>query len=353
MTKAKKRVYYFDYIKVFAIFLFVFNHTNYRGFFLFAKETNSPMFYPYMLISIACKIAVPLLFMVSGALLLAKTESLKVLWHKRILKYLSVIIIFSFVRYLFSVYITKEFTPFTLLGFFRYIYAAPIETPYWFLYAYLAGFIMLPFLRGIANSLSDHEFKYLFLLQILLGGILPILQYVFRMGSLNLDVPIITNNIIFYMLLGYYLHNRRSDLSQNKSFMIMASIFSLIAMGLSMYMTIYQYGITNILSENTSQTFFMSFTPLYVVIVFLEFQKIEHKVNVSRNHRILNYFSSSVFGVYLLEEMFRISLMPIYTSLKSVVGSFTACIIWVVVVVIVGATVTNLLKRLPLVKRIL
>lgn len=350
--KSNKRVYYFDYLKVLAIFLVVFNHTETRGFFLFAQQVNSVMFFPYMIFSIADKVAVPLLFMVSGALLLPRHESLRQLWKRRILKYLVIIIVFSFIRYLFELGMNKN-QVFTLLGFFRYIYAAPMEVPYWFLYTYLAGLIMLPFLRGIARNLSEQEFKYLICLQIVIGGILPIMQYVFRMGSINLDLPIITNSIIFYMLIGHYLHSHKDKLVENKSILIVAWGLAIITLAITAWMVMYQYQLTGVLDESSSQIFFELFTPILAIAIFVSYQRLEQRVRIKKSHRILDYFSNAVLGVYLLEEMGRILLDPVYKFFEPITGNFIACWVWVFAVVLVTAIVTNILKLIPSVKKIL
>ncbi|PTM21424.1 hypothetical protein DA798_10230 [Lactobacillus sp. PFC-70] len=350
--KSKSRIYYFDYLKIFAIFLVVFNHTETRGFFLFSQQTNSILFFPYMLISIADKVAVPLLFMVSGALLLGKQETVQTLWKKRISKYVVVIILFSFIRYLFKLATTKN-QPFTILGFFRYIYAAPMEIPYWFLYAYLAALIMLPFLRKMAQNLSNQEFKYLICLQIIIVGILPALEYIFRMGSLYLNIPIVADSIIFYMLLGYYFRDKAESLSKNRSFMFVLWMLTIVTLILSAWMVMYQYKTTGILNEDSSQSFFNNFTPILAVTLFLSFSKLEKKINYNKRHYILNYFSNAILGVYLLEEMGRIVLSPIYTFFKPLVGEFLACWIWISIVIVVAAAVVNLLKLIPGLKKIL
>ena len=51
-------------------------------------------------LSLVCKAAVPLFYMVSGALLLGKNESFGELARKRILRIVAVIVIFSLLYYL-------------------------------------------------------------------------------------------------------------------------------------------------------------------------------------------------------------------------------------------------------------
>ncbi|KZU28478.1 hypothetical protein Nizo2535_2268 [Lactiplantibacillus plantarum] len=348
-----RRYYYLDCIKIFAIIFVVFNHTNARGFFLFSQQMNSPLFYFYLLVSLVCKVAVPLLFMVSGALLLNKKESLGVLWKKRILRYTIIVIVFSFIRYLFDLQYYNNWNSFTLLGFFRYIYAAPMEIPYWLLYTYLAALIMLPFLRALATKLSEQEFKYLIYLQLILTGILPIMQYVFRMGSVDLSVPFVSTDVIFYMLLGYYLHVRRPDIAANKSIVRTVWILAFLGLVITIAMVLYQFHLTHVLSEQSSQTFFMLFTILPAGAIFLLFQNHEQKLKSRKQHLFINFFAPAVLGVYLLEEMYRILLLPVFTWLLPLVGSFIACWIWVLVVVSLAALTINIVRLIPPVKKYL
>ena len=75
MSQAGKRTVYLDFIRILAIYMVLFNHTRTSGFVLFTVRRGS-FFYPFYLFNaILIKSAVPLFFMVSGALLLGKEES--------------------------------------------------------------------------------------------------------------------------------------------------------------------------------------------------------------------------------------------------------------------------------------
>jgi surface polysaccharide O-acyltransferase-like enzyme len=74
------RLIHLDLLRLIAIFLVIFNHTGERGYILFISKMGSPISLLYMAASVFCKIAVPLFFMISGALLLKKEESLKQLF---------------------------------------------------------------------------------------------------------------------------------------------------------------------------------------------------------------------------------------------------------------------------------
>lgn len=68
----KSRKIYIDIIKIVAILLVIFNHTGESGFLAYQKQGNIYIQIIEMCITSFCKIAVPLYFMCSGALLLGK-----------------------------------------------------------------------------------------------------------------------------------------------------------------------------------------------------------------------------------------------------------------------------------------
>ncbi|MFR2231754.1 MAG: acyltransferase family protein [Roseburia intestinalis] len=94
-----------------------------------------------------CKGAVPLFFMVSGALLLGKNESGKDLFQKRILRMILVIVIFSFLYYMKLV--LKGERPFAPFSFLLSLPTDLVYLPYWFLYSYIS--VCLRFCRSCAH----------------------------------------------------------------------------------------------------------------------------------------------------------------------------------------------------------
>lgn len=153
-----KRLLHLDMLRILAIFLVVFNHTGDRGFMLFAAQTQSVLYFPYMLCSIFCKIAVPLFFMISGALLLKKTETLKQLFSKRILR-MTVVLLLVSVPYYFWLHRTQGIG---VADFFTYIYGNSATTSLWYLYSYIALLLLLPFLRCMVQTMKRQDYVYLF-----------------------------------------------------------------------------------------------------------------------------------------------------------------------------------------------
>lgn len=85
MIKNKK--IHLEILRLIAIYFVIFNHTGVNAYQAYAtKEPGSLLYNIYLIMAIVCKIAVPLFFMISGATLLGKTESIKDLYFKRIFK---------------------------------------------------------------------------------------------------------------------------------------------------------------------------------------------------------------------------------------------------------------------------
>ena len=100
---AKKKLIYLEIMRIIAAFFVIFNHTGAigGGFELFIDQPlGSLRYWLYLLISICCKFAVPIFFMISGALLLARNEPIKVVLKKRLLPICIALLVFSFGYYL-------------------------------------------------------------------------------------------------------------------------------------------------------------------------------------------------------------------------------------------------------------
>ena len=74
----RRTLLHIELIRIIAAYFVIFDHTGKRGFFVFSVyERGSLQYWVYMILSIFCKILVPLFFMIAGALLLKKVIELK------------------------------------------------------------------------------------------------------------------------------------------------------------------------------------------------------------------------------------------------------------------------------------
>ena len=148
-----KKKYYLEVIRILAILMVMYNHS--AAFMSFSNQSGVEYAISF-LFSMVCKGAVPLFFMVSGALLLGKNESGKDLFQKRILRMILVIVIFSFLYYMKLV--LKGERPFAPFSFLLSLPTDLVYLPYWFLYSYLGVLTILP---NPAPTGTEYVKKYL------------------------------------------------------------------------------------------------------------------------------------------------------------------------------------------------
>ena len=148
MPYTGKRSLYIDILKIFAVYFVIYNHTSTFGFLYFTKiEPGSLTFYINLFLFNFCTIAVPIFLMCSGALLLKKEDSINTLIHKRIIRYIELILVVYALNFLrhnsFSNILTTE-------SFYNILFKTDLCTYY--LWLYLAFLIILPFLQVIAKN---------------------------------------------------------------------------------------------------------------------------------------------------------------------------------------------------------
>ena len=126
---------YIEYLRVFAAFLVIFNHTQSNGYFLFSLyPSNSFQFWIYMFISIFCRASVPLFFMISGVLMLDKDYDNKTIILK-IIKYFFILFCISLFYYIDELIANNG--EIDILEFWRYLYSSQIKYHLWYIYIYI------------------------------------------------------------------------------------------------------------------------------------------------------------------------------------------------------------------------
>ena len=151
-------------------------------------------------VSLADKVAVPLFFMVSGALLLGREESLVQVLRHRVLRMLAVLALFLLAQNAYYVSIGKiSLTE----GLLNLPFASSPAWASWFLLAYTAFLLMLPLLRLLAQRMQPRHFIYLIILHLVFCEFIPL-----KCAPLSPWLPLTTHtgttsNIYIYALLGY------------------------------------------------------------------------------------------------------------------------------------------------------
>ena len=352
-TGSTDRLLYIDFIKILAIVLVVFNHTNLRGFLLFAQNRDSVLYPFYLFNAVWIKIAVPLFFMCSGALLLGKQESYRVLLRKRFLRFLVVLILASVMMYLFKRLRTgKELS---VSGFLVKFYRDGISDLYWYLYRFLAYLLMLPLLRKIANGMAKADCRWIVVLFCIIR-IIPLAEFLIWKGKVELYSKFylfVELDYVFYPLIGYYIDKRELPEKNGKTLLLL-SLASLASIGIGCVMTHYRCTLLDAWEVSNCQKFLenLIFVPTITVFYACKVWFSRHKPGL-RAQKVIVTLSGLTFGIYLLEGIGRTATLGIDIFLKPYIHSLPASWVWVACVCILCGLAVYLLKKIPGVKKYL
>lgn len=336
-----------EIIRIVAACLVVFNHTD--GYFLYFSQTDNIVTYLVSLLaSIVCKINVPLFFMVTGALLLEKREDIKTLFKKRVARIIIVIIAFSGVQYIALGIKNGSTQSLGVLDFIRRIYTGDVIEPYWFLYSYLTVLLVLPFLRRMVENMKAEEYRYLLMLQVILGMGCRLIA-VYTGCAVNLSLFVLADNI-FYVLLGYYMENvmpgEAYDSRNTRKAVLLAFCTVIISGGV----IIGEYMVKGTYTVNLIGVF----NPVLTLTCYFLIKSACSRVELSeRCYQIFIYLGSAVFGIYLIEQLVRRQLLPMYLYLCKHTVGLLACLVYVTTTIILSVIYVSILKKIPGVRKLL
>lgn len=357
----KKKQLDVELMRMLAAFFVIFNHTQTKGFFLFSQwDVHSIHYWVYLFLSIFCKFAVPLFFMISGALLLNRpADSIKKLWLHRILHMLLILFAWSFFYYMVAV--QKGAERFNLIHFLTYFYDSSWNFSYWYLYSYLAFLILLPILQRLAQSMTDREFLYFFLVYGAFYMLIPSVQYFIWQGKHSLysyAYPTwISCNILIFPLAGYFLQHRVKSFWNRKRVLLLWGI-NICAILFSCYLTYRRVIVTGICDEGSSQTFHNTFVLLNSGTIFVTCQYLNQYTRILKKlEKPICSIGGCTLGIYLLHIFFRDST-PLFTQISDIaqnqlhLSTMLSTLAYCAIVYLLGYIITLILKRIPVLRKL-
>lgn len=302
ISKDNKHKYYFDFLRIISIYMVMLNHTGTKCFVLFTNAVGKKLYGFYLVNSVVIKIAVPIFFMISGAVLIPKKESATEIIKKRVTRIAAALLVGSLFSYLYS--LGWKIGKFDFIYFIKNIYTNRFATSYWFLYSYMSFLLILPLIKKLAKSMSRNDFNLLIALN-LLKALLVTIDWLFFKGKAahNSNIYFLTNIQHFiYPLLGYYFDQNRPN-KKTLMKMVLGSAISLIICGI---LTHNRCVVLNVWEEENVQIFFKEFILLPTCTFFCLVQHYfdNHNVN-EKTLKIIKYLGSCSFGITLMEHILR------------------------------------------------
>lgn len=362
-----------DILRVLCIFFVVYMHT----YISIPPVHTATGYYLYLFANMCIRVAIPIFFMITGAVLLHKEEPIHPKVTKRIFCFGVIIIATISLQIVIGSWL-KAPTDFMLTlknasGHYLNHIGLPIGmNAQWYLYAHLAILIMLPIMRPAAQNMNNRTFLYFIAAYIITVFILPTTLCLANreyMHPLHMHLPFYSTedtdlpnggmNYLFYALVGYYLEHRVTKEQVTKRLLIIlciASVLCLIAACAMMEFTRIQEG-----RDQVHNFFFATkFTVIPAITLFLLTK------HISANSTILNKYQfifaklgRAVIIVFLFENLIRHCIAPYHKAWSAALSGYgyaslyLSSIIQIIVTVAIGLSIGLVLQHIPGIRRYL
>ena len=289
-----------DILRIFAFVFIVMLHTLNRQYGLTVWMSG------YAVISIG----VNLFIMISGYLLLDRTETVKEFFRKRFFSILPLFIIFNIIYIYFYNH--------------SFITIKKISAPhFWYIYMILGLYLLTPWLRKVLQY-AEKETFYVVVLWFLCNVLNPYMQF-FRFPKIPFSHFPITGFIGYYIL-GYYLKKYRYKLEKIPFICVIGVYITgfLISVLSTKYVLVTTGNrISDFFDKNSLGTFFMSVS---FFIFWIKF-------NFKNRNKVIRMISDSTYFAYLihiiiLHYVIKISDEMIFKSVATIIISIITGILY-------------------------
>lgn len=343
MQKQKK--IYLEVLRIIAMFFVVFVHTGTDGAEHYQVASSGIIYILWLAASVVAQICVPIFFLISGAVLLQKQESFKTVYLHRVLPTFLVILIFGFVQYCYFYFLNPEIG-FSISVYFKMVYSTNVITQYWYIYTYLGFLMVLPFIRMLANDMTEHHFWYLFSLYVMFEGFLPIIEYLWGNTRTVFNVPLMTTCIV-YPLTGYYLEHVSKELFYKKKNLLFSFVVGVCALTTNCVVAMMAH------RQRGNAEFLSGMTAILAVVLFIFIRALFHKLTAPVwLQKTFLFLGGGTFGVYLLEPQLRDTFKIIYTKTIPYLPNSISCFLWVSCAVLCGVLIMNILRKIPVIQKL-
>ncbi|MCW8890351.1 MAG: acyltransferase family protein [Sedimenticola sp.] len=297
MNSKSKDIYWVDIIRVIATFSVVWLHSA------------APLLYKYNELSITnwwvgniydstVRMCVPLFFMLSGYLLLSKSDSLDSFFRRRISKVVFPLIVWSVLYILWTHYYEGSAS----VSFYSFYSLALTPAYYhlWFLYAIVGLYLFLPILRVLIQN-SNKELQYYFVvLWFVAVSFIPFLEKLTEINS-RIDLQMISG-YVGYLVIGHLLG---SIIITRKALLISAATFvvSIIITSVGTYiLTLRNEGVfVDYLYSYLSPNIILMSMAFFILVKY--YSETLHFIQNDFFRKIISLLSSASLGIYLIHTM--------------------------------------------------
>ena len=312
---------------------------------------NLAVAWPFILSFAFAKTCVPLFVMLSGALLLGKTEAYGAFFKKRIKKVLVPWIVWTFI-YMFWNYNFNHYVASTVSQW-KYFFELTFLSQLWFLPLIFSLYLITPLLRAMISKFKTADSKYFLLLWFIWVSVLPFLH-----PSPALPQPsaagLLSLAVYYsgYFFLGFTL----TKLKFSKKRIMFPFTITVIGIAISLIEIFLIKNITtypSIVFDYFAPGIVITSIGLFLLISHLFTKTISIKSN--KLNSIIILLSSASLGIYIVHSLFmQIFDAPLqkYFLVNFATVPILEIYLHALIIFVLSFGLVYLLKRIPLVRQI-
>lgn len=350
--RAKGREAWIDLLRILAAFFVIVNHTNSDVFRM--SDPAHGTWWASMLWYYLSKLAVPLFVMASGACLLDRLDGYRRVL-RRILRVLGALVVFSYGYFLHDAWVNYGLWPrmVDFGAFFRLVWTQKITDSFWYLYFYLGLMAMLPFLQRMAANMRGRDLGYFIGLCFVFGAIWPLIVHYVPEAALPsyLDLPLFTGYLGLFFA-GHWIRSAYRPTRRRAACALGALLVSLAA---SVLLTRLEFdrvaaGAKYWFMDDRMRPSIFTIAGAVCALMLLKglppFSQ--------RTRRVLGELGGCAFGIYLLQDwLIAQSKTRLFLPMAGTMPAFAAVVLWEIAVFVIALVIAWLLRRVPLLRRVL
>jgi len=203
--------------------------------------------------------------------------------------------------------------------------------------------------------MSGKEFVYMIIVFFIMQMI-TVFQYFAWGGEVRLNsnfTLFFISSSVFFPLFGYFIERKVPLKYYTRKNVVVAGVIGIVAIIACCMLTTYHCKITQ-WQEGSCQQFFtiLIFIPAGAMYFGLKYYFDKHQVKIWFR-KILTAVGSCTFGMYLFEHIYRNLTSLVHSKLVLYVHPFLATFVWLFAAFTLGFCVTFILKRIPIIKKLL
>jgi surface polysaccharide O-acyltransferase-like enzyme len=358
MNDTRTRILWIDIIRIIAIAMVIEMHAGDSIVYGWGKApirngANISWWLTGVTFKSIASVCVPLLFMLSGYLLLSSQDQIFTFFKKRLTKIVIPLIVWA-ILYMWwdGVFLESTSTLKAIKLAIRNILEGNVHYHLWFLYVLLGLYLVTPIMRRFAQSASDGELLFFIGLWIFSTTVFYLLQQL-REINISLFAQPYVSGYLGYYLAGYYLGRKEYT---SKQVWLAAIFFLLIVAG----RTLWAYYLTY--DGGKFDTNLFEFLTWHVIAASLASfialkgaaQNLEKYLSPAAE-RIIVLVSGTTFGIYLVHDQILGLLENGELGFHLTTNAFHplfATPLTILVAFLLSFVVTYLLQKIPVLKPI-